>query len=1045
MNDYLIKALENITDEHAVLARRGYWQHRRDSNLEPIEQWEEDLKEELYEEEVEEDEDEDDERSEEVEVGGKQRKVAPENLQEGLKNKVLKNRSPTEREKAIKLLPDDFIEEQVRNKKQMKRVREYGLRLLEHNTALVDDMASNADYDVLKRQAMGFTKNKDILLQDFKNGNSNALWKLDEDTVIKNLPSNTKDLPISNYSSSFNDFVNKIKKPKNANFLVKKLTKDGHEINNLELIQKVEDLKTLKDIFPKITDENSQAYIILKHKDDKTFVRKALNNKENSYEINNLVLNILNDQKTFKDHVTKSNEWGSPDYALTKIEDEEFIKKYLIKTAEDSTPPNKVLEKIKDEKFLKQYYQKSKNDAALTNITDKEFIRETFDKTQDLRVIKHIKDEAFLKDYYQEYLPEKGARKSERDTLANHRESVLPGISDQEFIQKVAKKDPHYEVRMKALKYITDTEALTKILTKEKSKTALLQMLDNVTDQDALMEIIKKKQSDTDGDIRSIAYDRLVPDSTLKMLKDGFNPPAGKVKEVDDKTIRDLLLEKESIAEEYYQNYSKDNDFTLDLLEAHPRLAENLVNNISDEKSLKKLLMNNDDALVAFQSYGKVTDPELLEYLLMNKTSIYSYYGGGGTDLLTQLNPDDAFIQNLVQNAASENVKKEALTFIKDTDLLFEIMLENKSYALGYDIFRQIWKDIKEDKAKVEKMAKQIKNDKIIRGIIPAIKKDDKLLKEASKNTDDDELKLRIISLMKDKKYILEIIPTVNTYRLKGVDGKLIYESLLTNKDLKYRTANELIRHLKHRDYEFTFLDLYKNAVSDNVRGLAVLKAHDDDDPIPENLIEDDLLVRVSKNDDVYGSDKVTLMTSMKDKDKVIEIIPSLDSRYFDDIKDQDLISRALMENPTVNYKQAENLINYLVNEDKGVAPIELYEKAASEDVKHHGIIKLTPDEVEKGMVDDFMAGLRKTDRPYEVSKELIKKVYDMADDDQQDSLQGFLDMKHLLPRHKEAIEKPYKSPKKSEHSKPFVRFQHSVEKNPINQVFRLLVHLARY
>jgi hypothetical protein len=316
---------------------------------------------------------------------------------------------------------------------------------------------------------------------------------------------------------------------------------------------------------------------------------------------------------------------------------------------------------------------------------------------------------------------------------------------------------------------------------------------------------------------------------------------------------------------------------------------------------------------------------------------------------------------------------------------------------------------------------------------------------------------------MKDRKPIIKLIPTLTGWNAWGdiKDKSLIQESLMTVKDIDFYKAKDLFNHLQKSDQRVPYLELYLKAASDFVRVASLLRVPKEQE-IPDKLIDDDLLLRVAENKKIRLDNKVKIIEKMKDKEKIMKIIPTLDRSHLSDISDRELIYDALMKDPNVTYQQAGTLFEFLHEEDEDAEDAEeadifvlrdsdiknLYEKAASPEVKGYAVLKLSADElpeynlIEESLIDSFMVGMEKTDRPYEVDKKLIKKIYDAGTDEQQDALQGFLEMKDLLPRHKEAIDKPFSSPQKK--GKVFKRLEDQVEKNPIHQVFRLLVHLAR-
>ena len=1004
MRDVLLKVL-------------SYYHNDYESYNSPLEKWKDYIKEEEEEVEAEEAEEEAEEKEKEKEKE-EARKIAPEKVQEQLKENVLKNRSTSTRLLALEKLPNDFIEEQVRNKKQHKKVRERGLSLLKNNKELVDDMARNADYDGLKHKAIELTTNPKILLEDFKKtGNEESLWKLDEDTVVKNLPKKI------NRPWGASKFINKVKKSETA----EKLINQG--IESLSLL-KLLDESVLKKIYPKVKEELQKTYIIIKLQDDKAFLKKIIQEEKPS-DIADLILNILDDQNEFKKFVEKYPKDFRLEYPMSQIKDSDFLKKYILENKIQSVP-DKVLDNIKDDDFLKKYYEETGNTSALKNVEDDEYIKREFAKENDVNVLRHIKDEQLLKEWYDKHIPAKGLSKYQKSPLDRNRKATLPNIQDQKFLEKVAKKDSNFEVRLEALKLIRDPEVLQNIISKEKSKNALITMLESVKDQRVLLDILRKKSKDTESDIRFKIYNLLNQESIVEVLKTlpDYSPSYSIVERIEDKTLRDILLNSKSRAEDYYGIYQDDEDFLLSLINKHG-IAETLINSISNEEVIKKLL-SDPDVLDEFHELGELSDPELIKYVLLNKN--FRYNDPDIFDLLSNIDLDDDFIKEAL-TSASPITQKNIINFIEDKDILIDKMLDEKTdFEVSNDIFKKIWKEVKKDQSVVEKIANKTKNPKIIKGILPALKNNDKLLKTTLRNVKGDELKIKIMSLMKDKSLILEEIPNLSRWYLKNIEPELIKRVVYENKDLDINQASNLIDTLEKVDA----VEAFKQTPSLAVKTYLVLNY-----VIPEEIITDKFIEKAIK---IAGdSNKIELLSLLKDESIIMKAIPEIDNRWdLEKIRNQNLINRTLVENPDINYDQAEMLIDYLLD-NHVISTEDMYKKAASTSVKEVVILYMPPDKFTENMVDDFMNAMRRTDSPYEVDKQLIKKAYDLSSDEQQDSLQGFLPRKDLLPRHREAIDSPYKSAKRSDEPKVIKRFDHPVEKNPINQVYRLLVHLARY
>jgi hypothetical protein len=125
---------------------------------------------------------------------------------------------------------------------------------------------------------------------------------------------------------------------------------------------------------------------------------------------------------------------------------------------------------------------------------------------------------------------------------------------------------------------------------------------------------------------------------------------------------------------------------------------------------------------------------------------------------------------------------------------------------------------------------------------------------------------------------------------------------------------------------------------------------------------------------------------------------------------------------------------------------VTVYNTAISDTVKSAALIQMNSEDfpkVDPKVIDCFIDGMQQTDRPYEVDKKIIKIIYDNTTGEQQDRLAGYMDAKDLTERHRDALTRPYLTPKSGE-SKKWKPLKHTVEKHPIHQLFRLLVHLAR-
>lgn len=924
---------------------------------------------ELNERKVEDEKDEEDEEN----IAAKERKIAPEEMQEQLKKVVLKSRSPIEREHAITRLDDNFLVEQIKNPKQMMRIRLYALDYAP--TEVIDDIAKTCEEEEIRKKAIEKCHNKDIILKYIKDtGYYQQLWKLDPKTILDNFPENFKFdmLEGRNWRSRSQDyfrvFVNKLKNPKDIIFVLEKCFADDKwkttyffEHTLFECLNKIKDKKIFKEwITTKEFDKDNQAYIVMYLKDDKKTIKELLDTPYLKDDIRKLILEILDDQKLYKDTVIENILAGKtgkrkaydddddiqPDqithkgkklldfsydqlvpFCLNNIKDEKFIKNTINKF--NLIVPT-VVKKIKDNDFLKEYFKTTLDANALINITDNDLLIKLAKK--DPHYLKYVKDESFLKEAYQNLAenPHPESSHFDRDQEAKIRANSLNNIKDQDFLIKVAKKDSSFIVRKAAIKNITDIETVEKFLLRETSKTGKMEILEIIDNQDILMSFIKKQK---DPEIARQAYDKLDVDSITKLVSEGLDVPESIVQKMDSKVLKKLISEEQAIAGRYISLVTDDQDFLVRILKKYPNLAVDVANDIDSENVITELLTDGK-FLNKFSSYEKITDPKYLEYILLNKE--YMYYKDV-SDILIQLNPSQDFLIKIIENA-SENVAEETVKYITDIDFLVSIVAKEKesSRSLPFYIFKKIWTQVKGNEEQIKKMA-NTKNIDVIEKLLPHLAKQDNQLIKIVKNLKDrgwqaENLVVKAISLLEDKKQIMGMIPHLTSRQLAQIDPGILYEWLLTTKDQKdieFNTVHSVLASI-FSSGDIDPLALYNTAKSDIVKSVAILQIKPED--FPENITDN--------------------------------------------------------------------------------------------------------------MINSFISGMQQTDRPYEISKTIVKRIYDVASDVQQDQVASYLDTKDLNERHRDALERPYLIPKKKE--KIYTPLKHDVEKVPITQLFRLLVHLAR-
>ena len=942
-----------------------YYDNRKKENETYLDYWNREIK-----------KDDDDNIEDGEDTGGEEkkesRKIAPKDMQEQLKNIVLKSRSPIERERAIIKTDDAFLVEQIKNPKQMQRVRLYALNYAPPEA--IDDIVKNMDDPIINVEAIKKCKNKDIILKYTKDtGNYSELWKLDAKTILDNFPPNFKFEMLKGIGANrgyyrnsrdgdFRRFLSQLKDPKDIIFVLDKCFSaedyEGEKGYNspsgfilpemIPLLKKLKDKKVCKDIIStkNIKYAKLQAFIVLFLKDDKSFIKGILDvGQDIDQDVKKLILEILDDQSVYKEEVVKkikkdkSKKQGDDDdydydnvdgynffdlvpFCLLHIKDEKFVKDVITKFSL-SLPT--VVKTIHDEDFLKKYFSKTEDPTALTNVTDDAYLKEQYTKDKDL--LKYIKDEKFLKKTYEDLLENTPdtSRHYERDSWGMRRADSLDNIKDQDFLIKVAKNDPSYVTRKNAIKHIKDVATVEKFLLRETSKNGKREILEVIDNQDILMRFIKKQK---DPEIRGWAYNKLDADSIAKLVSEKIDVPQIEVDKMDMGDLEKLIEKDDEIADRYITLVSKDEDFILKMLKKRPSLAKQVVNEISSEKVLKKLLID-ENALHAFDSYEKITDHALLEYILLNKNNMYV---NDISDMFMQLNPSQEFLKKLIENA-QDNVAKEAANFITDVDFMIDVINSTEvTYStLIEHMYKKVWPHIKGNLEKIKKLTKT-KNLFVIEKILPSLANQDDALAQVVKSLrnggyQSDNLVVKAISLLSDKKQIVKMLPNLSMHQLEDIDPTVVRDWLYTSKDVDFKKAYSLIHS---GGKKINPLELYNVAKSDNVKSAAI--------------------IQVKKND--------------------------------------------------------------------------------------------FPESITKDIVNHFISGVQNTDRPYEISKDVIKLIYDVATDQQQDILAGYLDAKHLNERHRDALQRTYLTPKKGKET--ITPLEHGVEKVPIQQLFRLLVHLAR-
>ena len=963
-----------------VLGYGGWGDERKDENESYLDYWTRILKYSDDEENVGEDVE---DKYVETKVAKKERKIAPKDMQESLKNIVLKSRSPIERERAIEKVEDAFLVEQIKNPKQMQRVRLHALQFAPPES--IDDIVANSDDPVIKSKAIDLCNNKDLILKYVKDTDDySQLWKLDVRTVIDNFPHNFKagDVCTNSYRghNDFYRFMNKLESPKDIIFVLDKcfsapdysvVGKYGLETFlafTLPLLQKIKDKDFCKKIISSKTlpSDKFQAYIVLLLKDDKSFIKELLDRKNIYDDTRKLILEIVDDQKLYKEEAAKAiqnllkpektekdekddeeddefktSDYGTSEkgdskvlslyggsfgsYLLGQIKDDKFVKDMIEKFS--LSVPN-VVTKLKGDDFLKKYYAKTQDAQALINIDDDEYLLNIYKTSKDAdSLLKYVKNEKFLKTKYQDILkstPDTSSHR-ERDSWGRKRADALNNIKDQDFLIEVAKKDPSYVTRKAAIKNITDMATVEKFLLRETSKNGKKEILDVIDNQDILMRFIKKQK---DPEIQRWAYEKLDVESITKLVTENFaslDVPEDYVKKMDVGTLKKLIEKNEIVAERYISLVTKDQDFLLKVLREYPKLAEQVINTVSNEKVLKKLLVD-ENALSNFYSFDKITDHALLEYILLNKDNMYV---NDVSNILMQLNPSQEFLKSLIENAPSVTAK-EAASFITDVDFMVNIINTTSKHDLIEHLYKKVWPHIKGDLEKIKKLAKS-KSVYVLEKILPSLANQDKALSQVVKSLNDiggygvESLIVKAISLLSDKKHITKMLPSLSIHQMEQIDPKIAHDWLLEvdDKDISFRKARALIQ-------PNNALDVYNTAKSDTVKSAAIIE--------------------VTKN-------------------------------------------------------------NF-------------------------------PESLTKDIIDSFVLGMQQTDRPYEIDKGVIKMVYDHATEKQQDMLAGYVEKSQLNERHRDALHRPYLAPTKKD--RKFTPLEHSVEKNPINQLFRLLIHLAR-
>jgi hypothetical protein len=253
-------------------------------------------------------------------------------------------------------------------------------------------------------------------------------------------------------------------------------------------------------------------------------------------------------------------------------------------------------------------------------------------------------------------------------------------------------------------------------------------------------------------------------------------------------------------------------------------------------------------------------------------------------------------------------------------------------------------------------------------------------------------------------------------------------------------TFDDLFEYIKH---DKKFLEKFVATQTDPHIIGKILPEVSDNKKLLKQLLKNIAPSNDWKADEVFAD----LVKLIEDVDYVKSILFSLNKQRFKKVVDETLteapkeIESILLHTDSSDFQKIEYLVNTLKPDYAG--DMQLFKKTNNNTVKQAITIWIKPDLFTKDMVDEFIAGLQQTERPYEVHPDLKAKAYEWGTDSQQDALKGFVDESLWNQRHREAMDRPYTTPDRRGGVK-HKAIEHDVEKNPNYQMFRLLVSLAR-
>jgi hypothetical protein len=1081
-NQLILSTLKEITAWGGGGRRHHYSEHNENRKKEteqlladPVKYWTSKIKndEDVTDDEVDDAEDEgtDDEDVEEKET---KRQIAPENMQEGLKKVATTHRSPIQREDAIKRLPDDFLIEQVKNPKQHTRVRLLAIEILiKAKSKSIDTFAQDDSLPTeLKEAAIEGTQDKKILLKAAQDGYVKALYKLDLKDILK-FPKETVEDAFK--GGSWNRNINWKDKLKEATPAQRKefatMYADEFSDNNFfeALAPYIKEIKDNKDlllkVFTKMPHYNDyyhaiRADILFKLKDDKEFLKRFIfdSEKTDRDELTLLALALYGGKnKEFYTKLAQTKEFKDfehteQDFIMLQIDDQEVLKKIISNKDSGYVYFNeKVLEKIKDQKFLKALFVKQGKQYILEVVDDDDFKKKLYEEKNDYGYLRYIKDEEYLKKIYNKSIIDTKDRELKEKT-ADIRKAAMTNIKDIDFLQKVAKKDSSYEVRLAAIKNIDDPAILEALVLRESSKTAKMNMLNAIDNQDVLMAF-RRKEKDTE--IQGKIDSRLSKESILTLIQEGIrvNPYAvGKIKR---ETLKPIIIKSSGLVDEYRHLFLKDEKFLLEILKKYPDKAPDVVNHIKDQKTLLKLFKEGFAKDIGYEGIKNLTDPKLLRtYLIENGTQ-------NVLDVFEKLNPSQDELLDIIKNTNSGKVKSEGTKLLlTDPDVLKKVLLKA---PCNMDMFRNSWSQIKDDKDFLAKFVMIQTDLEIIEKVLPKISDNedvmkellgvalknkssygwagDKYIDELIKNTNDKEYIAKLILEQEDHHIIVQMAAKISD-KIDVIEALIvkIFRGADDGDSYETNTFDKLFPYVKH---DTKFLEKFVATQADPHIIDKIVPEVSDNKKLLRELLKNVGPLKGWKADELFAK----LVNIIDDVNYVKSILFSLNEKRFKNVVDETLtrspkeIENILLHTDSSDFQKIEYLVNTLKPDYAG--DMQLFKKTNNNTVKQAIVIWIKPDLFTKDMVDEFIAGLQQTERPYEIHPDLKAKAYEWGTDSQQDALKGFVDESLWNQRHREAMDRPYTNPDRrgGVKHKPI---EHDVEKNPNYQMFRLLVSLAR-